>query len=373
MFKLLRVQKLIIIFLILFFSVVTWTLVQKIELDKNPPGRIIFRAVIDLGDYSPHYFIMDPDGGHIVPLYLKYTGSPAWSGNGRWIALGCEDSSSICILDTKDIYNRFVYPQDKTGGAYYSFEPVRQIPLPEPCILIPEKSRNIRLSWSPENERLALTCNSFITEGLDKICVIRFPTESLCWDYQDQGVNSIENVDWSPHQDTLAISIAGKNGPQIMLAGVDGKNSKVLTDGWSAGWSPDGKQIAFMRFADGTLIRENDQLVLKDGLPLSGLAVVDASGQNFHWLIAPKSELYENGNKPTQLEELSKNIGFSDCDGTRCGLDWSPDGRYLIFSADYGAYGNFKRIMRYDLWTQEITIPFALSDHCEEPAWGNYP
>lgn len=107
----------------------------------------------------------------------------------------------------------------------------------------------------------------------------------------------VSNVEWSPVDDTLAISVAPGGGlnSQIYLTNSDGDTPKMITQGgdinnWLGMWSADGKQLAFGSNARGTsvdaylyslqdqqshLIAENPGIgVVADLSPNGGRAVI---------------------------------------------------------------------------------------------------
>ncbi len=363
-----------VLLLVLAFSMGIVTLIRNAEMAQRPAGRIVFSGDLQppYTDRFPPVYLMDADGGHKVVLGRRFSGSPAWSPAGKWLALGCADPDWICILDPSGFFNDFTYPPKKDFISYGNYDPVQKLPLPEDCLSIDLERRKVTLDWSPEGERLVMTCHSLYTDEANKICILGSTGSQRCWDYSDRDYTII-NAAWAPAQDLFAITVDTKQGPKILLDNPGGEKTRILADGWSAKWSPDGKSMAFMRYADGVITVQGDQVEWYPYLRRSGLALMNLNGVFQRWLIAPEEDLFKDGKTPNDQEVRLRHIGFNDCAGTYCQITWSPDGRYILFSADYGMYGNYQQLMRYDLWTQEIYFPTKECVHCGPPAWGDYP
>ncbi len=346
------------------------------ELDAPARGRIIFHVQAD--GPQGHFYVMDANGGHLWDLGKKFTGSAAWSRDGKWVAIGCENPDFICILETATFFDApsfdgFTYPPKQ---HFYGIEPAKQFPLPDFCKTIKLEDRVIDFAWSPTGDRLALSCqgSSSPETRQGQVCIQAMNGPQNCWDYR-QWDYSIYHVAWSPHEDVLAITIEGPDqGPKVLLDDTTGKHPRILADGWSAEWSPDGKFFAYMRHSDAWYDWRAGQLKTTDPDIRSGLALMNLNGQFLRWLIAPMEHV-SSGETQAFPEHLLYFIGFDRCWGRGgfCRLTWSPDARYIMFTADYGGDGNFQQLMRYDMWTQEVTLPFPFSPYCGPPAWGNYP
>jgi Tol biopolymer transport system component len=151
---------------------------------------------------------------------------------------------------------------------------------------------------------------------------------------------------WSPNGDRLVFHrFAGDgSGADLWTVRVDGTGERNLTrspaimDRYGA-WSPDGREIVFMRDDSGL---ENDIATIRpDGSHLRALTDTptdeeapdwspDGKRIAFHWNGAPPGEAYDlylmrrdGGSEPTRLTTTG---GYNPA--------WSPDGRKIVFNID---------------------------------------
>jgi WD40 repeat protein len=298
----------------------SWILFTVVENSKPPQGRIIYRRIsADFDEYE--YFIMDGDGNQLQYLGT-YLGTPTWSPDGKFIALSCKnDVNKICIIDATTIPN---LRKKSTGFRPTKPKNYKELELPKECegLVSPEYGLE-SISWSPDGERLAIVCGKKDlerpwTESPRKVCILPFEEgEAYCWEDFDKPVNY---AIWSPVEDLLVVSTKGSLLAEIYLVGPEGIDPVFLTNGWTAAWSPDGKQIVFAQW-------QNEFFWLVKGTPhydetvnqYTGIAVINKDGSEFRWL-------FRNPEDDWALVRLS-------CHPIGCRLSWSPGGRFVVFLA----------------------------------------
>jgi Tol biopolymer transport system component len=149
---------------------------------------------------------------------------------------------------------------------------------------------------------------------------------------------------WSPNGDRLVFHRfpGDGSGADLFTVRVNGRGERNLTRSPGIGdlhgvWSPDGREIVFMRDDSGS---ENDIATIRpDGSNLQALTATDTDEEGpdwspdgkriaFHWNAAPHGEDYEvyvmlrdGSSPPTRLTTAE---GFTPV--------WSPDGRKILFS-----------------------------------------
>lgn len=313
--------------------------VDKDSIDAE--GSIIFKSAIQGQNQSYGFFLMN-ENGRILRNLGTYTGSSAWSPNGSLLAVGCKDINQICILDMSRIgtYQNFPINWPKYSGTWES----EVISLPKECSEIILEDRGVTsLSWSRDGNKLAVVCKNYNKkEPVTKVCIIPISGVSECW--SNNNSEFVQSASFSPIEDLLVISRQGK----IEITNYNGDTIKDLTDGYNPVWSPDGNKIAYSSYS------ENGNR--------SGIAMIDKEGKNIEWL-------YEQPKKGEYEEYLC-----TICNVDHRGISWSPDGKYLVFSATYlGDYTEF--IFKLEVTSRQITIlvnPFDFLSYSYDPNWGPF-
>jgi Tol biopolymer transport system component len=227
--------------------------------------------------------------------------------------------------------------------------------LPPDCVMSggndgDESSRIHSISWSGENDAIAFVCSRGpeTADLVNSVCILSTDGDLNCWD--QAKAENIYRVSWSPVEDLIAISGVDNYDSEISVASPDGSKIQRLARGWSAEWSPDGKQIAFIspseKDADGNYDR--------------GIRLMDSDGSNPAWVYDPAAN-----DEPVILLCWVRTAN--------CRLTWSPDGRYLAFLAMNQPPYNTYNLYRLDLRSGEIIAlvdPMVFNAFLQEPAWG---
>jgi dipeptidyl aminopeptidase/acylaminoacyl peptidase len=325
------------------------------DMHRAPAGRIAF---LWSPDRSSTMRLVMSDGNGDAPRYMTYaSGTLAFSPDGSLLATGCRPDdgmvSEICILDVKKIS---AVREKIAVNVYDSRYPIKsKIALPEQCLKYQYKPGELlegiySIDWSPKADRLILVCGE--TKNRE-VCIVSLEGDSHCW---DKNVSKdVSHAVWSPSDENAILIYDMSQGftSKIYLVDPSGKTRKYITDGLSPAWSPDGKQIAYV-----------EPIHTKRGWN-DGIASINIDGANHRWLYVPKSE--------RDIFTSIDLIGSASGRPTR--LAWSPDGRYIVFSAVQGSWTSL-RIFRLDISTGKVII---LMDHgifgntVTEPDWGSWP
>ena len=325
-----------------------------VALKSKTQGHILLR-IDGFDEFSSELVLMDSNGGNIENLGY-YLGSPAWSRDGRFVAAGCKfpdnsELTKICILDMSTLINNRTNWWEHDAPV----KTVAVLDVPENCAGLEDEDSNqtsglISMSWSGDGKKLAIVCRPF-KETSSIVCIVPLSGDMQCWN-EELGKN-VFRVSWSPVEDLIAVSGAEDSinqvaKPEIYIVHPDGSDPTPFTEGWSAEWSPDGKQLAFMK-----LVYENRNANI-------GVAVIDSDGKNLRVLY------------PSNSSHRVNIFCLAYCESSR--LTWSPDGTRLAFLGVLppifdGSY----LLFQLDVRTGELTSlfdPSIFHSFIEEPAWG---
>jgi Tol biopolymer transport system component len=248
-------------------------------LDGSPDGAEIAFDRLGNGD-AVDVFVVRTDGGP-PELFESGAWSPAWSPDGKWLAMpkGARpfESGALTLVSSDRTQKRTL--ADRGGGPVYwspdgswiAFEvPTEATAQGELWVVRPDGSglrqltdltdRGRFASWSPDNQHIAWS--SFVQEG-----VPRSQDAMVVFDVNDgthtllPGASGLDRLlpAWSPRGDMVAYAeFAGDAAPnRSVIAIVDLKSERVsqMTDPPSdvgdgdPVWSPDGSRLLFLRQA----------------------------------------------------------------------------------------------------------------------------
>ncbi len=335
-------------------------LCTKQLLYPEPSGRILLRRQSSESPYGFELLVMDGDGNN-VQWVGNFTGSSAWSPDGRRVAAGCPpvegNVTELCILDMETLPDiKHMYPT-----VYFQASPdmVQKIPLPVECLgfqydATSHYSGIISLSWSPDQDRILLVCGEIKRDLSNEVCILSMDGTTSCWD--DAATDKITRAVWSPREDVILVAVTGPTvyDSKIYIFNSEGTNLAFLVDGWSPEWSPDGKQLAYIKCQTRA---DNG------GCENIGIANIDKNGGDSRWLFLP-------GVTVDTMEPIFLNSCW-ESSGT-CRLSWSPDGRYITFVASQGDFYAYE-LYRLDIKTSEILTLLdskIFGSLLAEPDWG---
>jgi dipeptidyl aminopeptidase/acylaminoacyl peptidase len=234
-------------------------------------------------------------------------------GTGRWLMLLTIVSASLCTMAGCERPTRIIFASDSCGTAGDEFDF-------DLFTLTPDGRRVTRLTYHP---RVAAEDAHAMMAG-GKISP-KFPAVS-------------------PDGKTVAFSGWGPNmAMHIYTMGIDGSSIRDLMDGYtschSPRWSPSGDRIAFARW--GPHVKE------------PGICTIRPDGSDLRVLASGE---YVPGRGDTDY----------------AGLDWSPDGRRIVFArsgSDDRAFLQSLYIMNADGTSVKAFTQPALYWEDREPRW----
>jgi Tol biopolymer transport system component len=308
---------------------------------KVPRGEIVLRVKNQETTTTSDIIVMDGNGNNIHWVGT-YEGSPTWSPDGKFIAIGCKDK--ICILDFSTLPDR----RNNLGNQNRLPENAYQIQASQLCITDIDYgggtpySGILSMSWSPDGESLAVVCGGVMPESFNSVCILSLNGKTSCWD--EKISKNIYRIAWSPvDRNVIAIAVFqdAKTSSKIYFVDSKGENSTYLTDGWSPEWSSNGKKIAFISDEPGNRI------------------IVTIN---------------KNGTDRQRHDYSTSAFFYYDCSGFSgtCRLSWSPDNRYITFVSSNAPSTFVYKLYRLDLKTGNVIelIDNAIFNYVAEPDWG---
>jgi dipeptidyl aminopeptidase/acylaminoacyl peptidase len=279
----------------------------------------------DTGQNYAQLISTDLDGAHLQKIDLG-TGSLSWSKDGRYVAIGCQDLSKVCILDPVNFFDATLYPPVVPSGP----PELKQVNLPEECEAVASNKGISSVSWANDDSQLIIVCQN---QEKSDVCIVDLnQVGNQCWG-EKEGQDLVSRADWSPVSDSIVID----PGKKIQIVNKLGTIIKSLMDGWSPVWSPDGKEIAFVHWDDER--------------GYAGIAIIQSDGSNFRWIYRPPKR---GSDANTEYYKLTLNDA-SECIMGASKIAWSSDGKYLIVEASYTDDCHFA-IFKIEIGTGKISI-----------------
>jgi len=165
------------------------------------------------------------------------------------------------------------------------------------------------------------------------------------------GADTSANPEWSPNGEWLAYNgdSSGKSGLFIaradgsgirFLAPVESTNSPEPHIGRTVAWSPDSRQIAFVSAQPGPETKDatGDPMVIT-----RYLYKPDYWEGNSHFNDNRRLHIFVVDLASAKVRQLTQGTGYEHS------IDWSPDGKEIIFAAEHGPDAD--RFFNYDLFT----------------------
>jgi WD40 repeat protein len=312
---------------------------------NQPKGRLLYAKY--LGGNNAGVYVMDPNGENVerltsFPYIQAPVNSPVWSADGNQIAFVGDGASgrNIYLINQEGMFN------------YHSSLMVDNLITPEnvpPNFCDEDNSRNggyqiHSLSWSPDGQRLAFTCASQ-RQTDELVCIVNLQKEIDCWSISvitgaTPKIRGIPKVDWSPVRARLAISfeLAGDKISKVYLADLDGRNAVFLVEGKYPRWSSNGQQLLFFQTGRLCIIRQD--------------------GSDFQCVYEAPGHLSGSHNfdeKPLLINSTAT---------------WSPDGRFIAFSASHETSSGGHAVHILNLRTKTIKRITVLGDGVfSDPDW----
>lgn len=280
-------------------------------------------------------YIMQGNGCFPRLVMEEVSNAPAWSVDGKMIAIGCENNSHICVLDAEKTLETCPKTSSETDTCIPSI--LDKLLLPEN---ISGENKMYNISFSPTTRQLAVEGENN-KSGLHAVYIVSLD-KNRKWEKIIER-DFAYHAAWSPTENQLALS-----GIRLLNPNDSGELEKIVP-GSSPEWFPDGKQIAFFKASDS------------DQKESYGIASVDIETKEQIWLYEPVNR--DNHYWPPQNILVRPNNLFEV-------MSVSPNGKMIVFAAPY-THSNNSHLFTLDIDTGNITVLTAHWDgYYFSPAWG---
>ncbi|HQF63781.1 MAG TPA: hypothetical protein PLT26_14880 [Anaerolineaceae bacterium] len=283
---------------------------------------------------------MNGNGCYPRQMLTGVSGSPAWSADGKKIAIGCENNSMLCLLDAESVLRSCAPEQPGDDPCVAPDAILSRIALPEEAT---GKNYLLNIGWSPDNIRIFLEIEGdhILGNPSDFYSFVLNLDSQAQW-HQFRKEQWPCNGEWSP-TDSNILSCGFR-----FLNLEDRTLEPFLDHGLSSIWSPDGKQVAILYGLD------------EKGKEPVGIAQVNRDTGEWNWIYEPVN-LDRN-------DPLLHNLVIRPERYYRI-MDWSPDGRYIAFVSPHkNIWASY--IFRIDVVTKEIYVLTTQTKSNYAPAWG---
>ena len=303
-------------------------------------GHILFISSED--EEHMDLWVMDGNGCDAHLVFKDITSSADWSIDGQKIAVGCKDEEfgyAVCVLDAPETLKSCL------GGA----GGVECKPVLLDKISVPEKyeSKSVQnVSWFNDGKRILVSIN-------DKQIILSLE-EPQNWQMIIEGFRY--EVDVSPISDEIMIGGLWKVAFQ----------GSILTKymfGNVPEWSPDGEKVAFLYYEEDHPYYWAEEY--------TGIMQMSFTGNKVVYSVLYRPRPYGVG---TYNYKMIDNYNFFFSTQNTRYFSWSPDSKYLVFSAKVERESEFMELFRMNTYTGDIVKldPFQgdLNSNVYGPAWG---
>lgn len=307
--------------------------------NPNGNGQILYMIYANEGyqqDYAGHKLVlMDGSGCEKKIIYNDAYGTAEWTRDGTKIAFGCDNSNSICIIDyasiSKNCYGGNIEYQNCIT------EPEKQYKLPSHFI---NNSYIYGISWFFDGSRLSM-------EGLPfddpfKYYTLILTIENGNW---NELKSEVYDINWSPNTD-LGVS------KTLRFIQNDTVYDKFDIYATSPVWSSDGNRIAYLVDTGAETLNS------------LGIQVMDLITGDTKWILNPTTDKL-----PSFLSKYFF-IGNRYPPYVMKAISWSPDDKYIAFSASNDSEFKFTEIYRIEIDTGKIEQLTSENDQPFAPSWG---
>lgn len=318
-------QKIFLHLLLIFLSVTSLAFSKSTDgkIDEQSSKNILYRETTNKkGEYLLKLLSTDNNQEQIIGTI---TGSPAWSPNGHFLALGCPMPGyhQLCLITTSAIPLLRIRPMNLDSAPLL----LKKVNLPKECNLdfsLERKSEIQSLSWSPDGKKLAVVCSN--ARDNSTICILDLLFDGFsCWNEFKDG---IARALWHPSGGKLIISYGEFfANPPIFEVSLDGKNAIQMAMGWSPEISPDGQKMAFLRWYKPEKSIDEKWMPKAGETIFPGIAMVDIKTKKAEWLYRPPAV--------RDLTHISFIILCDELKSGTCRLSWASDGQSITFPAKY--------------------------------------
>jgi Tol biopolymer transport system component len=188
--------------------------------------------------------------------------------------------------------------------------------------------------WSPDRSLIA-----FISDRTGSPTLWVMSADGTSEEPPFPGVEPVTDFRWAPDSTRLAILVGEASGGRILVGDLETGETEPLTlDGEFAllgDWSPDGDWVVYS-------LSHEDRMGLYKRNPRGVQEIQITSGQDTNPVWSPKGGLIAFS-RPVDDGSLDINVVSPDgedgrvlyhTNGTETSIEWSPDGRRLVFVSD---------------------------------------
>jgi hypothetical protein len=337
-----------------------------------PSGRIIFK---ETGKFYgvPVLVTIKPNGENGRVLLNNYQWKPitnfSVSRDKKMVAFASYDDFKLPVESrTTNIY--LIREEiGNLGTSFYGIPVLNYKKAPKTFCQGAEKSNILfsSITWSSDGNHLAFKCPLVNSTGIQDqlICVADMESNISCWNVSTilekfSYKGALQAISWSPKVDRLMLQFSYQELSQdgdyfmlddrIYLVDIDGRNAQYLANGHGAGWSQNGKEVAYFAYDNN-----------KDAESFSIYII------NVNTFAKRKIYTYKDIH---QTEEYWLSADLLRGVIPNGELTWSPDGFHLAFTATTTTTGLDPAIYVLNILTKNLTwISVRGGGSVENPIW----